>query len=80
MAKLKFDRNIKISLNKDDRVDVPKDEIWKGTLICGDASSIEYNPIDYGSAYSSRIYSNAMLGGGTLLKGLAFTGVAFKVV
>lgn len=80
MAKLKFDRNIKISLNKDDKVDVPKDEIWKGTLICGGTSSIEFKTIAYDSVYSSGIYSNAMLGGGTSLKGLAFTGVAFKVV
>lgn len=79
MAKLKFDRNIKISLGKDDRVDVPKDEIWKGTLICGDVSSIEFKTIAY-ETFTYGISPNSIIGGGTTLKGLVFTGIVFKVV
>lgn len=79
MAKLKFDRNIKISLSNDDRVEVPKDEIWKGTLIFGSGSSIEFKTIAHES-FTNGISPNSILGGGTTLKGLVFTGIAFKVV
>lgn len=63
MAKLKFDRNIKISLSNDDRVEVPKDEIWKGTLIFGSGSSIEFKTIAHES-FTNGISPNSILGGG----------------
>ena len=42
MAKLKFDRSINLKLDKDNSVTVPKDEVWKGFLVC-DARGYGYN-------------------------------------
>lgn len=42
MAKLKFDRSINLELDKDNSVTVPKDEVWKGFLVC-DARGYGYN-------------------------------------
>lgn len=77
MAKLKFDRSIKISLDKDDRVDVPKDEIWKGTLICGDASSIEFKTIAY-ETFTYGISPNSIIGGGHNTERLDFYRDSFQ--
>lgn len=42
MAKLKFDRSINLELDKDNSVTVPKDEVWKGFLVC-DTRDWKYN-------------------------------------
>ena len=72
MAKLKFDRSILINLEGDNRTQVPSDEVWKGTLIAGRDSSINYKTLNYDSPYTRGIHTNTILGGGYFAKRSAF--------
>lgn len=81
MAKLKFDRSILIDLGKDNKTYVPSDEVWKGTLIAERDSSINYKRLNYDSPYTHGMHTNTILvGGGILLDGVLFSGIAFKLV
>lgn len=80
MAKLKFDRNILLKLDTNNSTSVPSDEVWKGTLLYGSDSSVQYRTISLDSRFSNGISLNVILGGGTQLENVVFTGVVFKVV
>ena len=72
MAKLKFDRSILINLDNDNKTQVPSDEVWKGTLIAGRDSSINYKTLDYDSPYTRGMHTNTILGGGYFAKRITF--------
>lgn len=69
MAKLKFDRVLNIKLKKDEIMNVPNDEVWKGALVY--SSEISINEMSIQSVNSlantrymvSPIFPNIMLGG-----------------
>lgn len=90
MAKIKFDRVLNIILKKDEIMNVPNDEVWKGALVYGSEISINEMPIQSVNSLAntrymvSPIFPNIMLGGGTKINpngsGATFTGIAFKVI
>ncbi|MBS4881881.1 MAG: hypothetical protein KHZ82_02325 [Peptoniphilus harei] len=92
MAKLKFDRIVRILGQKGEKITVPADEVWKGTLLYGgelfmnDNRLESVNSISSGGKYMfNPILPNIILGGGTKFYsassfGTSFTGVAFKVI
>lgn len=69
MAKIKFDRVLNISLKKDEIMNVPNDEVWKGALVYGSEISINEMPIQSVNSLASTrymvspIFPNIMLGG-----------------
>lgn len=93
MAKLKFDRSINIKTKPGEKVTVPNDEVWKGTIFYATQLDLNGNRIESikspssGGAYLfNPMISNITLGGGTIFfstssyNGTVFTGVAFKVI
>lgn len=88
MARLRFDRIVNITLGRDEKSVVPRDEVWKGTL--GWHDNLCLNDIEIASgSQNNRIAPNTTLGGGVRLNAksagqyshqISFTGVAFKVV
>lgn len=94
MAKLKFDRGLKIQLKLREKGIVPDDEVWKGTLtytpqieINGTQIESIMSPSSGGKYLFNPILLNIILGGGTVFtpEGVSsgratFTGVAFKVI
>lgn len=88
MAKLKFDRSINLDLKSNNKMTVPKDEVWKVTigvdtreknasLYINDALAYDgFNVRENGASYL-----NVTLGGGTEIYGkLGITGVVFKII
>lgn len=84
--KLKFDRALNIKSRDRENTTIPKDEVWRGTLVVNPATS--YGE-DEAKINDMKIINNkdrfypgiVLLGGGTVLHGeLTLTGVVFKVV
>lgn len=78
MAKLKFDRSLNVVLKDNEEIEVPKDEVWKGTRSgIGTINGIAVNVmIEY-----DKLNDSIMLGGGAKITGKgAISGVAFKVI
>lgn len=64
MAKLKFDRNLNSTLNSDENITVPNDEVWKGTVVFNESSTgyAKFNGVKIMGASSERVHS-VFLGG-----------------
>ena len=81
MAKLKFDRQININLKDEEKIKVPTDEIWKGTILCRRGSHINGKDVLASSVVGQYAISDGTyLTGGTTMDGLMFNGLVFKVV
>lgn len=79
MAKLKFDRVIKITLGTNNSTTVPSDEVWKGTILVSGLKT-KVNGFGVSTENTSSAHS-IMLGGGSSIQGDgSFTGIAFKVI
>lgn len=78
MAKIKFDRNINVILKDNEEIEVPKDEVWKGTRSGTDA--INGTSVNAVRGFN-KLIDSIMLGGGAKITGKgAISGVAFKVI
>lgn len=78
MANLKFDRKLNSTLKKDESITVPANEVWKGTIISGRDSTIEYE-INGISKFGGQEPCNIFLGGGaSLLDLLHLLGLHLK--
>lgn len=60
MAKLKFDRNINVILKDNEEIEVPKDEVWKGTRL--GIESINGTAVNVGRGFN-KLIDSIMLGG-----------------
>lgn len=93
MAKIKFDRVLNITTKPGEKITVPSDEIWKGSVLYGSTLDINgnriesvYSPSSNGKYLFNPILPNTILGGGTIFfstssnYGTVFTGIAFKVI
>ena len=77
MAKLKFDRIVNITLGRDEKSVVPRDEVWKGTL--GWHDNLYLNEIEIASgSQNNRIAPNTTLGGGVKLNYGSAEGYAIE--
>lgn len=80
MAKLKFDRIVRIVTKTQEKIIVPDDEVWKGTLGWRDNLCLNEIEIADGSQ-NNRVAPNVILGGAAIIYSKCiFTGVAFKVI
>lgn len=80
MAKLKFDRIVRIVTRTQEKIIVPDDEVWKGTIGWNDNLYLNDITVADGSQ-NNRIAPNVILGGGTQISGkCTITGVAFKII
>ncbi|MGF0096016.1 hypothetical protein ACQRC6_06205 [Peptoniphilus sp. SGI.035] len=85
MAKLKFDRVINITLTNEESAYVPRDEVWKGTLVIEKGSEINGLIILPDNTSNLCLQGSITLGGGCSIRRfssgkISFTGVAFKVI
>lgn len=84
--KLKFDRALNIKSQNGEKTTIPKDEVWRGTLVVDPSTSYGQKEAEINDMYivnnKERFYPGiVLLGGGTVLTNkFTLTGVAFKVV
>ncbi|MET3616718.1 hypothetical protein ABID14_000338 [Peptoniphilus olsenii] len=93
MAKLKFDRSLNINIKLREKITVPYNEVWKGTITYSEGLYINGNYMRSSSStladskyVANPILLNIILGGGATFHGIiddigvTFTGLAFKVI
>lgn len=92
MAKLKFDRGLKLTFSQNEKTTVPNDEVWRGTVTGKNGIILNSSSIGTGNNVGNGVITNVLLGGGSTVGAetkasskdnpsqASFTGVAFKVV
>lgn len=92
MAKLKFDRAVKLSFKENEKTTVPNDEVWRGTVTGKGGIVLDASGIGTGNTVGNGVITNVLLGGGSTVGAetkasskdnpsqASFTGVAFKVI
>ena len=91
MAKLKFDRGLKLTFNQNEKATVPSDEVWRGTITGKSGIVLDGSGIGTGNNVGIGVIPNVLLGGGstvgaetkasqTIASQATFTGVAFKII
>lgn len=91
MAKLKFDRAVKLTFKENEKTTVPNDEVWRGTVTGKDGIVLDSSTIGTGNTVGDGVITNVLLGGGSTVGAetrrsqdnpsqASFTGVAFKII
>lgn len=63
MAKLKFDRGLKLTFKQNEKTTVPNDEVWRGTVTGKDGIVLDSSTIGTGNNVGNGVITNVLLGG-----------------
>ena len=63
MAKLKFDRAVKLTFKENEKTTVPSDEVWRGTITGKSGIVLDGSGIGTGNNVGNGVITNVLLGG-----------------